>query len=247
MLEQGIYNMDCLKGMTLIDDRSIDFIFCDLPYGITANDWDTPIDMTSLWDSYNRIIKDNGAIVLFGKGKFSAKLIMSNLKMYRYTIIWHKTTPVGFLNANKMPLASHEDMLVFYKKLPTYNPQKTYGHKRVVVKEETKKNCKKGGNYEGYEMLGYDSTERYPTSVWTFSNDKQKENIHPTQKPIDLCKKMILTYTNPGEIVMDNCCGSGSICKAAKLTNRKYIGFDNGKNLDGVPWAQIATERLSES
>lgn len=152
-----IYNEDCLDGMQKIDDKSIDLICTDLPYGQTArNKWDSVIPFEPLWEQYERIIKDNGAIILFGNGMFTADLMQSNRKLWRYNIIWEKTQPSGHLNANKMPLRKHEDICVFYKKLPTYNPQKTSGHPRKVSKTEHKRNSKKSTDYREYDFVSYD-------------------------------------------------------------------------------------------
>lgn len=151
-----------------------------------------------LWTFYNKIIKENGAIVLFGNGMFTADLMESNRGMWRYNLIWQKTQPTGFLNAKKMPLRSHEDMCVFYKKPPIYNPQKTTGHVRKVSKAEHKLNCKETTDYGQHGLSSYDSTERYPKSVWTFAKDSQKSALHPTQKPLSLCIDIIRTYTNMG-------------------------------------------------
>lgn len=248
----SVYNIDCIAGMKEIEDATIDMIFCDLPYGITKNKWDSVIPLDKLWEQYNRIIKPNGAILLFGQNKFTARMMLSNAKYHRYNIIWEKTTPTGFLNANKMPLRVHEDIMVFYKSLPTYNPQKTDGHKRKVSTSHYKRNSLKTTNYGSYEPQTYDSTERFPTDVWKFATDKQKLSIHPTQKPIELCRYAIRTYTNEGDVVLDNCCGSGSILVAAKLENRHYIGMDNGicENIKSefyqVPWADISERRLNQ-
>lgn len=222
-----IYNEDCLDGMKRISDKSVDMILCDLPYGQTArNKWDVIIPHNLLWEQYERIIKDNGAIVLFGSGMFTADLMQSNKKLWRYNLVWEKTTPTGHLNAKKMPLRIHEDVCVFYKKLPTYNPQKTTGHKRKVSKAEHKKNCIMTTNYREHGLTTYDSTERYPVSVLKFATDKQKEALHPTQKPVKLLEWLINTYTNESEIILDNCIGSGSTIIATINTNRKYIGFE---------------------
>lgn len=224
-----IYNIDCLEGMEQLPDESIDMIFCDLPYGVPArNKWDFIIPPAKLWEQYERIIKPNGAILLFGQDKFTAKMMLSNERLHRYNIVWQKTTPTGFLNANKMPLRSHEDIMVFYKSLPVYHPQKTSGHIRKVSTANHKRNSEQSMDYGNYGLHTYDSTERYPTSVWKFSTDKQKVALHPTQKPIELCRYAIRTYTNPGDLVLDNCCGAGSIPLAAKLEGRHYIGMDNG-------------------
>lgn len=221
------YFGDCLEVMKFIDDTTIDLILCDLPYGVTKNKWDSVIDLKKLWGEYERVIKDNGAIVLFGQDKFSAKLMLSNEKLHRYNLIWEKTTPTGHLNAKKMPLRSHEDLLVFYKKLPTYNPQKTTGHKRKVSTAHHKRDSKKTTNYGEHGLTTYDSTERYPKSVLKFATDKQKVALHPTQKPLALMEYLIATYSNEGETVLDNCAGSGTTGLAAKNLNRNYIMIEN--------------------
>ena len=215
-----IYNEDCLIGMNTIPDKSIDCIICDLPYECTKNSWDIMINPEDLWKQYERIIKDNGAIILFGQGLFTAKMMMSNQKLWRYNLIWQKTEPSGFLNAKKMPMRAHEDIMIFYKKLPTYNPQKTTGHKRKVSSAESKINSKATTNYGKHGLTSYDSTERYPTSVLTFKRDRQKCALHPTQKPVDLLRWLIRTYTNEGEIVLDNCMGVGSTAVACIEENK---------------------------
>lgn len=237
--------------MKNIPDKSIDMIFSDLPYGVTAkNKWDSIIPFEPMWEQMKRIIKDNGIILLFGQNLFSAKLILSNEKMYKYTIIWKKTTPTNFLNANRMPMRVHEDIMVFYKSQPTYNPQKTTGHVRKVSKAEHKRNSIVTEDYNEHGLTTYDSTERFPTDIWEFSTDKQKSAIHPTQKPIDLCRYAIKTYSNIGDTVLDITCGSGTIPLAAKLEGRNYIGFDNGvcerEEMYGKPWADIARERIEK-
>jgi len=253
LIKNRIYACDCIEGMALIESGSVDLIFCDLPYGITAsNKWDSVIDKEQLWKAYERIIKPNGAIILFGQDKFTAEMILSNKKLFRYCLIWHKTQPVGFLNANRRPLKAHEDIMVFYKKLPTYNPQKTTGHERKVSTANHKRGCNFSTNYGDFKPYSYDSTERFPTTILTFKSDKQTEYIHPTQKPLDLCRYIIRTYSNPGDLVLDNCCGSGTIPLAATLEGRNYIGMDNGscdneKSVyHGRVWAEIAENRIKE-
>jgi len=250
--------MDCLNGMKLINDESIDMILCDLPYGVTArNKWDTIIPFAPLWIQYERIIKPNGAIVLFGQGMFTARLMISNEKLWRYNLIWGKTQPTGFLNANKMPLrnhedicifntdniptGSHEDICVFYKKLPMYHPQKTSGHHRKVSKAEHKLNCKTSTNYENYRFSGYDSTERYPVSILVFAKDTQKSKLHPTQKPLALCEYLIRTYTNKNDIVLDNCMGSGTTAIACIKSGRSFIGFETESE-----FVEVAGQRIKE-
>lgn len=230
---------DCLKAMPKIPDKSINMILCDLPYGCTArNKWDTIIPFEPLWQQYLRIIKDNGCIVLFAQGMFTAKLMASNPKMWRYNLIWKKTQPTGFLNANKMPLRSHEDICVFYKQLPTYNPQKTTGHTRKISSSKHKRNCKKTTDYGKHKFVSYDSTERFPVSVLEYAKDTQKESFHPTQKPIALLEYLIRTYTNEGDLVLDNCMGSGSTGVAALNAGRNFIGIELDEN-----YFKIAKER----
>ena len=235
-----IYNEECLNGMKKIKDKSIDMILCDLPYGTTArNSWDEIIPFEPLWKEYERIIKDNGAIILTAQQPFSSKLVMSNPKLFRYEWIWEKTTARGHLNAKRMPMKAHENVLVFYKKLPTYIPQKTFGHKRKVSKAEHKTNCVATLNYNEHGLTTYDSTERYPRSVQTFATDKQKEALHPTQKPVALFEYLIKTYSNEGDIVLDNCMGSGTTAIACMNTNRNYIGFE----LDQKYW-KLSMDRI---
>lgn len=231
---------DCLELMKTIPDKSIDMILCDLPYGTTRNRWDVIIPFDDLWRQYNRIIKENGAIVLFGSGMFTANMILSNHRMWRYNLVWEKTTVTGFLNAKKMPLRQHEDICVFYKKLPTYNPQKTAGHKRKVSLAKHKVSCKKTTNYGEHELTSYDSTERYPTSILKFATDKQKSALHPTQKPVALLEYLIKTYTNKGDLVLDSCMGSGSTGVACFNTGRNFIGYECDEN-----YFEIAKKRLT--
>lgn len=222
-----IYFGDSLELMYDIPDGKIDMILCDLPYGKTKNKWDSVLDLPKLWEHYERIIKPNGAIILTGQDKFSATLMLSNPKLHRYNLIWEKTTPTGHLNSKRMPLRSHEDILVFYKKLPTYNPQKTTGHERKVSSATHKRNSKKTSNYGDHGLTSYDSTERSPKSVLKFPTDRQKSAIHPTQKPVELFKYLIKTYSNEGDIILDNCSGSGTTGVACIETLRNFILMEN--------------------
>jgi site-specific DNA-methyltransferase (adenine-specific) len=230
---------ECLVEMSGIPDKSVDVILADLPYAQTQNPWDKMLPLDLLWAQYKRIIKDSGIIILFGQGVFSAKLILSNEKMYRYTIIWEKTTPTGHLNAKRMPLRNHEDILVFYSKLPTYNPQKTTGHERKVSSSTHKRNCTETENYGKHELTSYDSTERYPKSVWKFATDKQKSALHSTQKPLKLIEELIKTFSNEGDIVLDNTMGSGTTGEACINLKRNFIGME----LDPLIF-QIAESRI---
>jgi len=227
-----IYNQDCLEGMKLIPDRSIDMVLCDLPYGSTSLKWDSKIDIEKFWEQIKRITKENAAICLFSQMPFGAELIMSNRKMFRYEWIWEKNVGAGFLNAHKMPLRAHENILVFYRKLPTYNPQKTKatkGHSRSNNKVKTKCYPIRGKNSETY--VYNDDGTRFPFDVQKFKtpNTTSEKPIHSTQKPVDLCEYLIKTYTNEGEVVFDACMGSGTTAIAAINTNRQFLGFELDK------------------
>lgn len=216
-----LFKGDCLQWMTKFPNKSVDMILCDLPYGTTHNKWDTVIAFNKLWEQYERIIKDNGAMIFTGQSLFSAKLILSNEALYKYSLIWEKTKAGGFLNANKMPLQAHEDILVFYKKLPVYNPQMQDG-KPYIKKAVTNGD---GGNYGKFERIGTTNVNeglRYPRSVIKISNDNHK-SLHKTQKPVALFEYLIKTYTNENEIVLDNTAGVCTTAIACKNTNRKWI------------------------
>ncbi|MEG0297606.1 MAG: site-specific DNA-methyltransferase [Clostridium sp.] len=242
-----IYLGDCLKIMKNIEDKSIDMILCDLPYGTTRCPWDSQIDLNRLWDRYCRVIKDNGAIVLFAQTPFDKILGVSNLQMLKYEWIWEKTQATGHLNAKKMPMKAHENILVFYKKLPVYNPQKTTGHAPVNTYTKyiaTQNNTDIYGKLSK-EISGGGNKERYPRSVQIFSSDKQRECLHPTQKPVKLLEFLINTYTNEGEIVLDNCIGSGSTAVAAINTNRKFIGIEKDEKIYDTAVNRINLNNIS--
>ena len=211
-----IYNEDCLEGMKRIPDGSVDMILCDLPYGTTACKWDTIIPFEPLWEQYERVIKDNGAIVLTASQPFTTKLIGSNIDLFRYCWVWNKKISGNPLLAKHQPLKVHEDICVFSKKRHNYYPQMRKGKMR-----------KKGGGRSklfNMEMSSKYSDEYYPISIIEFSNAKR--GVHPTQKPAALFEYLIRTYTNEGDIVLDNCMGSGTTAVACAITNRKYIGFE---------------------
>jgi site-specific DNA-methyltransferase (adenine-specific) len=220
-----IYLGDCLDIMKYIDDKSINMILCDLPYGTTRNKWDIIIPFEPLWNQYERIIKNNGAIVLTATQPFTSLLITSNLKLFKYEWIWEKTISSNQLNANNQPLRNHESIVIFYKKPPTYNPIFKKGEPYTIDRHVT------------YNERGYgkqtDTTKindgyRYPKSVLKISNPRIK-NGHPTQKPLELFKYLIETYTNKNELVLDNCIGSGTTAIACINTNRNFIGIENNK------------------
>ena len=220
-----LYCGDCLELMKQIPDSSVDMILCDPPYGVTRNKWDSVLPLDQVWKEYNRIIKQNGAIALFAGGMFTARLMLSNEKMWHYNLIWEKTSPTGFLNAKRMPLRAHEDICIFYREAPTYNPQMGKGVRKVSTAAH-KRNSKKGESYGAYKPVTYDSEKRYPRSVLCFKTDKQKSALHPTQKPVALLEYLIKTYTNPGDVVLDNCMGSGSTGVACVNTGRGFIGME---------------------
>lgn len=242
MLTIKLYRGDCLDMMKKIPDSSVDCIICDLPYGTTRNRWDTIIPFRPLWVEYERVSKDNAAIILFGSGMFTADLMQSNRQMWRYNIIWKKSTPTGFLNANKMPLRAHEDILVFYKTLPVYHPQMTHNHSRKTSSALSKLNSRATTNYGHYAPVSYDSTDRYPISVWEFATDKQKSALHPTQKPVALLEELVKTYSDPGDVVLDNCMGSGTTGIACRRLKRSFIGIEKDPY-----YFSVAKERILDS
>jgi len=223
-----IFNEDCLVGMDRIPDKSIDCIICDLPYGTTACKWDSVIPFEPLWEQYKRIRKDNAAIILFGAEPFSSYLRMSNIKEFRYDIVWQKTKLVNFAMTGRQPGRTHEMISIFYKHQPTYNPQMQKGEsykrvgRRITVKDGISDLMK-----QGLDCNAVNDGTRVPTTIVTFSNNKAPgESLHPTQKPVDLIRYLIRTYTNPGDLVLDNCLGSGTTCIAAMRENRNFIGFE---------------------
>ena len=220
---------DCLKLMDNIPDKSVDMVFTDLPYGSTQCKWDIIIPFESLWEQYNRVIKDNGAIVLFGTEPFSSHLRLSNLKNYKYDWIWDKVKGTGFLNAKKQPMRNHELLSVFYKKQCTYNPQKTTGH--PMRKSYRSKELQTEVYGEMKNNYTYESNERYPRSIQIFPSDTQNFSFHSTQKPVSLCEYMIKTYTNPDEIVLDSCAGSMTTAIAALNLGRKVICIEKDKSI----------------
>lgn len=217
-----LYQGDCLDEMDKVADHTVDMIFTDLPYGTTKNAWDVPIPLDKLWEQYRRILKPGGAVLLFAQMPFGADLINSNRRRYRYEWIWHKTMPIGFLNANRMPLRTHENILVFYEHLPTYHPQKTPGKPYTALRS-----ARATHNYGHFDRATtINDGERCPRDVLTFSNGNNASKIHPTEKPVDLLEYMIRTYTDVGDTVLDSCMGSGSCGVACHHLERSFIGIE---------------------
>lgn len=259
-----VYRGDCLIGMSRIPDKSIDMILCDLPYGTTArNKWDVIIPFDKLWEQYNRIIKDNGAIILTGKQPFTSMMIMSNPKMFKYNMVWRKNLKTGNLNARRMPMGAYEDIMVFYKKPPTYNPQKI--PRTHQVKSGNKKNSQTlnyGKQREDYidrqsdwlmpdDVIDYE--DAYALDALELENEmlyikcvhNSTGKIHPTQKPVELFEWLIKTYTNEGDIVLDNCMGSGTTAIACLNTQRDFIGFELDENYFNAITERIKNHTIS--
>lgn len=221
-----IIHGDCLEVMPGIPNESIDMILCDLPYGTTQCSWDTVIPFEPLWEAYKRVIKPNGAIVLTAIQPFAAALIMSNIQQFRYEWIWRKNKGTNFLDAKKRPLRNHENVLMFSAKAATYYPVRSEGHEPMHFSASQKQSdCY--GEYGG-SLTGAGKTWRYPQTVMDFPmiNNVSSERSHPTQKPVALFEYLIRTYTNTGEVVLDNCIGGGTTAVAAIRTNRRYMGIE---------------------
>lgn len=225
----SIFEGDCIEIMKQFPDNCIDMILCDLPYGTTQNKWDSIIPLDELWHEYKRIIKENGAIVLTSQGLFTAQLMLSNPKQFKYKWVWEKSKPTNFLNAKKQPLRKYEDVCVFYKKQPVYNPQMVQG-------EPYDKGFRKNqlsGSYGDFQPVHVHSDgKRYPTDVIYFKTaESEGEVIHPTQKPVELGRYFVRTYTNPGALVLDNTFGSGSFLLSALLEGRNFVGIEKNEDV----------------
>ena len=228
--------------MKSISSESIDFIFTDPNYNTTQNEWDTDIPLDQMWEQFTRIIKPNGCIAMWAQSPFDKILACSNLNMYRYEWIVEKTKATGHLNSKLMPMKAHENVLIFYKTLPTYNPQYTEGHTPV---HNYTKHTTDGTNYGTTKtgISGGGSTRRFPRDVLRFSWDTQKSKLHPTQKPVAACEYFIRTYTNPGEVVLDPFMGSGTIGVACQNLGREFIGIELKQNYYEAAKQRIERER----
>jgi len=261
--ENKILPGDCLQVLPFIPDKSVDMILCDLPYGITGNLWDKPIPLPALWEQYERIIKDNGAIVLTSQGRFTGQLIMSNEKLFRYKIVWIKSVATGFLNARRQPLRKHEDICIFYKQSPSYNPQFQPGKPY----DPSTSSGKQTGSYGKFRSLRTPNLTglRYPTDTLLPTQDEFGEDhvcfktangegrvYHSVQKPVALGRYLIRTYTNEGDIVLDNACGCGTFLVAAILENRRFIGIE--RNVGGllhkahpIDYVKVSRKRVADA
>jgi len=241
----NLYNADCLEKMKDIPDKSIDMILCDLPYGTTSCRWDTVIDFNLLWDQYKRIIKNNASVVLFGQEPFSSNLRISNLKMYKYDWVWKKSNASNIAQANKQPMRYHELISVFYKKQPTYNkqmiPRSKNGHKAMTWQQKSGKpfvnrtSKQTGLKYIEVDAYKYNPNLKNPSSVLEFNSlrptSKEFVSWHATQKPVALLEHLIKTYTDPGQLILDNCMGSGSTAIASMNLKRKFIGIEKDQEI----------------
>ena len=242
-----LFEEDCLECMKRIPNESIDMILCDLPYGMTQNQWDSYIPLDLLWEQYNRIVKPNGAIVLTSQGLFTARLILSQPKLYKYKWVWEKSKSTNFLNSKKQPLRKHEDVCVFYKKQPVYNPQMTQGepYNKGVRKNQL------SGSYGDFQPVVVSSNgERYPTDIiYVKTAESEGEVLHPTQKPVELGRYLVRTYTKQGDVVLDNTFGSGSFLVAALLEGRNFIGIEKNEDValfkkEKIDYMDVAKRRL---
>ena len=237
MADFTLYQGDCLEKMKNIPDKSIDMVLCDLPYGVTQNKWDSVIPPKLLWAQYDRIVKADGAVCLFSQMPFTAKLVTSNDKNFKYIWTWYKHYARNFLNAKKQPLRTTEHICVFYEKQCTYNP-----HMRIGELRKKGNSSKQSGCYGNYKATNAFNNKYYPTDILDFTGVPVNELKHPTQKPVPLLEYLITTYTNEDEIVLDNCMGSGSTGVACANTGRKFIGIELKKE-----YFDISRERIEKA
>ena len=241
----NVYKGDCLELMKDIETGSIDMILCDLPYGVTRNGWDKLICLENLWYEYSRIISNNGVIVLTAQQPFSSMLISTNYKMFKYSTVWVKGCPTGFLNSNYAPLRKHEDVLIFSKASACFVKDKSnamcYNPQGLQVVNKINRRGGSGSNYDKCDNSNFQKYTNYPTSVISLGASISKK-LHPTQKPVPLLEYLIKTYSNEGELVLDNCAGSGSTGVACQNTKRKYILMEKEQK-----YYDIIIERLAEN
>lgn len=247
-IRDKIFQGDCLSILPKFPADSVDMILCDLPYGTTRNKWDSEIPLDLLWAEYMRILKPNGSVVLTSQGMFTAKLLMSNPSWFKYKIVWVKSKPTNFLNAKVQPLRKHEDVCVFYRQHCTYNPVMGEG---VPYDKGVRKN-QLSGSYGDFRPVHVQSSgKRYPTDVVYFKTAESEGEVwHPTQKPVGLGRYLVKTFSNPGDLVLDNAFGSGSFLLAAALENRHFVGIEKNESValfkeKSIDYIDIAMSRLS--
>ena len=232
-----LHNSDCLVGMSRVGTGTVDLILCDLPYGTTNCGWDTVIPFAPLWEQYRRVLKPRGAVVLMAAQPFATDLINSQRKLFRYDWVWEKTSPVGHANSHRMPLRTHELALVFYRRLPLYNPQGLVALEKPVHRKEFVR--RSDSVYRGLSNAYDQRYTNYPRSILRFPN-RSERRYHPTQKPVDLMEYFVRTYTDEGGLVLDNCMGSGSTALACLRSDRRFVGFEKDPAI-----FETATGRIS--
>lgn len=248
--ENTLFQGDCLTVLPTLAAHSVDLILCDLPYGTTQNRWDSVIDLDQLWKEYRRILKPNGVIVLTAQGVFTAKLILSNEEWFKYKVVWEKSKSTNFLNAKRQPLRKHEDICIFYAKPPTYNPQMRAGlpYDKGVRKDQL------SGSYGDFSPSHVRSNgDRYPSDIVYFKtaeSEPERSVWHPTQKPVELGRYLVRTYSNEGDLVLDNAFGSGSFLVAAAMEKRRFVGIERNEEVHlfkdaRIDYVALAAERLA--
>lgn len=250
LMINNVVQGDTIAKMKEIPDNSVDLLLVDLPYGTTQNKWDSVIPLPDLWEQYHRVVKENGAMIFTASGVFTAKLILSNPKEYKYNYTWIKSKATNFLNAKKQPLRKHEDILVFYRKQPTYNPQMTSGsaYSKGIRKDQIT------GSYGDFRpVLVKSKGRRYPVDVLYFKTaEAEGKVVHPTQKPVSLGRYLIRTFSNPGDVVLDNTSGSGSFLVAALQEGRNFIGIEKNENValfkkQKVDYIEVTKSRINQA
>lgn len=246
----NIIQGETLEEMAKIPSGTVDMLLVDLPYGTTQNKWDSLIPLEKLWNEYNRIIKENGAMIFTASGLFTASLMLSNSKNYKYKYVWEKSKPTNFLNAKKQPLRKHEDILVFYRRQPYYCPQMTQGEPYT---KGIRKNQLTGSYGDFNPILVKSDGERYPVDVLYFKTAESEGKVfHPTQKPVELARYLIRTFSKEGDVILDNTCGSGSFLVAATLEGRNFIGIEKNEDValfknKPVDYIEVSKARVREA
>lgn len=244
VMRSVLVNADCFDVFPYIADASVQLILCDLPYNITGLKWDSLLDLPKLWEQYKRIIKPNGAIVLTAMQPFTTELIISNREMFKYTWVWNKVKPGNFLTAKLKPMQNHEDIVIFSKANTANCNKNNMLYIPQLEKREKVRKYKKEADSDIYARKNTTSIEyttdfKYPKSIIEISNANQKNKLHPTQKPLELMKYLIKTYSNEDDVVMDNCMGSNTTGLACKELNRQYIGIEKDKNYYDISVSRV--------